>query len=75
MKTSWTPRHGHNAQSTFLSAILANIANASTTGYKTRTQFSSLVDQALPTIFLGCGVTTTFISGDQRARQRLVGRP
>jgi flagellar hook protein FlgE len=54
---------GMNADTSWLSGISQNIANANTTGYKNaETQFSTLVDQASATSYNGAGVTTNTTS-------------
>src|SRR5579863_6076936 len=54
---------GMNADTTWLSAISQNVANANTTGYKnSQTSFSALVDQASTTSFDAAGVMTNTMS-------------
>jgi flagellar hook protein FlgE len=54
---------GMNADTTWLSSISQNIANANTTGYKnSETSFSALVDQASTTSYDAAGVMTNTTS-------------
>jgi flagellar hook protein FlgE len=54
---------GMNADTTWLSSISQNVANANTTGYKnSQTSFSALVDQASTTSFDAAGVMTNTMS-------------
>ena len=54
---------GMTADTSWLSTISQNIANANTNGYKnTETEFSSLVDQASTTSYDASGVTTSVLS-------------
>jgi flagellar hook protein FlgE len=54
---------GMNADTTWLSAISQNVANANTTGYKNaQTSFEALVDQASTTSYDAVGVTTNTMS-------------